>query len=279
MKVLHKKTLVKRRMVAQALGQRDIPIRKVVNVSSFRSRIRFSFQTPENLYLITYYHSGGELWDQLYLCGRFQEQCVKFRLAELVLIIQHLHEHDLNLAYLRPANLLLDNNGHLIFSDFGLFEILPGGKEELIEDSAEYLAPEIIAKECASTKASVFWSLGVLAFEMCCGWSPFWAEDAKQMLKNIRYGKIRFPRDRLSVEGGNFVKKLLNRNQGKRLGGVHGAAELKVHEFFSDIDWAAMGRKEVGPPPLTKPKSDDVDSPPDLDHCSSSQGLIFKLQP
>lgn len=39
-----------------------------------------------------------------------------------------------------------------------------------------------------------FWSLGVLLFEMCCGWSPFYAEDTQQMYKNICFGKIKFPR-------------------------------------------------------------------------------------
>lgn len=56
------------------------------------------------------------------------------------------------------------------------------------------------------TKLVDFWSLGVLVFEMCCGWSPFYADDTQQMYKNIAFGKVRFPKDTLSLEGKSFVK-------------------------------------------------------------------------
>jgi serine/threonine protein kinase len=56
------------------------------------------------------------------------------------------------------------------------------------------------------TKLVDFWSLGVLVFEMCCGWSPFYADDTQQMYKNIAFGKVRFPKDTLSTEGKSFVK-------------------------------------------------------------------------
>ncbi|RJE17232.1 serine threonine-protein kinase, partial [Aspergillus sclerotialis] len=97
-----------------------------------------------------------------------------------------------------------------------------------------------------------FWSLGVLVFEMCCGWSPFCAEDTQQMYKNIAFGKVRFPRDALSTEGRNFVKGLLNRNPKHRLGAHGDAEELMQHPFFADIDWDALGKKNLVPP--FKPK-------------------------
>ena len=97
-----------------------------------------------------------------------------------------------------------------------------------------------------------FWSLGVLVFEMCCGWSPFYAEDTQQMYKNIAFGKVRFPRDALSTEGRNFVKGLLNRNPKHRLGATDDAVELMRHEFFHDVDWTALGKKNLIPP--FKPK-------------------------
>ncbi|CAG8383669.1 unnamed protein product [Penicillium salamii] len=93
-----------------------------------------------------------------------------------------------------------------------------------------------------------FWSLGVLVFEMCCGWSPFYAEDTQQMYKNIAFGKVRFPRDALSTEGRNFVKGLLNRNPKHRLGANGDAKELMEHPFFSDINWDTLCRKQVIPP-------------------------------
>jgi protein-serine/threonine kinase len=118
--------------------------------------------------------------------------------------------------------------------------------------TTEYLAPEVLLDEAGYTKMVDFWSLGVLVFEMCCGWSPFYAEDTQQMYKNIAFGKVRFPRDTLTTEGRNFVKGLLNRNPKHRLGAQDDAEELKRHPFFADIDWEALSKKLITPP--FKPK-------------------------
>ena len=57
-----------------------------------------------------------------------------------------------------------------------------------------YLAPEVLLDEKGYGKHVDFWSLGVLLFEMCCGWSPFYAEQTQEMYRLICYGKIRFPK-------------------------------------------------------------------------------------
>jgi serine/threonine protein kinase len=75
------------------------------------------------------------------------------------------------------------------------------------------------------------------------------------MYKNIAFGKVRFPRDALSTEGRNFVKGLLNRNPKHRLGATHDAQELMDHPFFNDVDWIALGNKQVVPPFKPKLKS------------------------
>ena len=69
-----------------------------------------------------------------------------------------------------------------------------------------YLAPEVLLDDHGYSKLVDFWSLGVLLFEMCCGWSPFYAEDVQQMYKNICFGKIRFPRGVIGDDGKQFVK-------------------------------------------------------------------------
>ena len=72
--------------------------------------------------------------------------------------------------------------------------------------TTEYLAPEVLLDEHGYSKMVDWWSLGVLLFEMCCGWSPFYAEDTQQMYKNICFGKIRFPRGVINEDGKQFVK-------------------------------------------------------------------------
>ena len=258
MKVLSKKVIVQKKEVAHTLGERNILVRTATANSQFIVGLKFSFQTPTDLYLVTGFMSGGELFYHLQKEGRFDEGRAKFYIAELILALQHLHQYDIVYRDLKPENILLDANGHISLCDFGL------SKANLTKDqttntfcgTTEYLAPEVLLDEAGYTTMVDFWSLGVLVFEMVCGWSPFYADDTQQMYKNIAFGKVRFPKDALSTEGRNFVKGLLNRNPKHRLGAKRDADELKEHIFFADTDWNAMMNKMVVPP--FKPKLKNI---------------------
>jgi serine/threonine protein kinase len=109
---------------------------------------------------------------------------------------------------LKPENILLDATGHVALCDFGLSkaDLHPDELTTTFCGTTEYLAPEILLSEQGYSKIVDFWSLGVLLFEMCCGWSPFYAEDTQQMYKNICFGKIRFPKGVINEDGKQFVK-------------------------------------------------------------------------
>ena len=261
MKVLQKKVIVQKKEVAHTVGERNILVRTAMADSPFIVGLKFSFQTPTDLYLVTDYMSGGELFWHLQKEGRFDEKRAKFYIAELILALQHLHMHDIVYRDLKPENILLDANGHIALCDFGLSKanLTKNATTNTFCGTTEYLAPEVLLDEAGYTKMVDFWSLGVLVFEMCCGWSPFYAEDTQQMYKNIAFGKVRFPRDTLTTEGRNFVKGLLNRNPKHRLGATDDAEELKRHPFFADIDWEALTKKLITPP--FKPKlKDEMDT-------------------
>ncbi|KAJ7283855.1 kinase-like domain-containing protein [Mycena rebaudengoi] len=248
MKVLSKKEIVAKKEVAHTIGERKILQRSLE--SPFLVGLKFSFQTDADLYLITDFKSGGELFWHLQRETRFSEERARFYIAELILALEHLHKYDIVYRDLKPENILLDATGHVALCDFGL------SKPDLRSDeltttfcgTTEYLAPEMLLDELGYSKIVDFWSLGVLLFEMCCGWSPFYAEDTQQMYKNICFGKIRFPKGAINEDGKQFVKGLLNRNPKHRLGAQRDAEELKEHPFFKTIDWAALARKQVTPP-------------------------------
>ncbi|KAI2717578.1 hypothetical protein CBS147332_4458 [Penicillium roqueforti] len=268
MKVLSKKVIIQKKEVIHTLGERNILVRTAMTASPFIVGLKFSFQTPTDLYLVTDYMSGGELFWHLQREGRFQEARAKFYIAELILALQHLHDHDIVYRDLKPENILLDANGHIALCDFGLSKanLSQNDTTNTFCGTTEYLAPEVLLDEQGYTKMVDFWSLGVLVFEMCCGWSPFYAEDTQQMYKNIAFGKVRFPRDALSSEGRNFVKGLLNRNPKHRLGANGDAKELMAHPFFHDINWETLCRKEVIPPfkPLLQSETDTSNFDPEF---------------
>lgn len=274
MKVLSKKVIIQKKEVQHTIGERNILVRTATAESLFIVGLKFSFQTPADLYLVTDYMSGGELFWHLQREGRFHEERAKFYIAELILALRHLHQHDIVYRDLKPENILLDANGHIALCDFGLSKanLSQGDTTNTFCGTTEYLAPEVLLDEQGYTKMVDFWSLGVLVFEMCCGWSPFYAEDTQQMYKNIAFGKVRFPRDALSTEGRNFVKGLLNRNPNHRLGAKADADELMAHPFFADVDWEALGRKDIKPPfkPILKGELDTSNFDPEFTNALAS---------
>ncbi|KAI0403935.1 serine/threonine-protein kinase sck1 [Xylaria palmicola] len=278
MKVLSKKVIVQKKEVAHTVGERNILVRTATSESPFIVGLKFSFQTQNDLFLVTDYMSGGELFWHLQKEGRFDEKRAKFYIAELILAIQHLHHNDIVYRDLKPENILLDANGHIALCDFGLSKanLTKNDTTNTFCGTTEYLAPEVLLDESGYTKMVDFWSLGVLVFEMCCGWSPFYAEDTQQMYKNIAFGKVRFPRDTLSQEGRNFVKGLLNRNPKHRLGAIDDAEELKRHPFFADVDWDYLSKKLITPPfkPKLKSETDVSYFDPEFTNALNTNGSL-----
>ncbi|OWB72098.1 hypothetical protein B5S31_g1800 [[Candida] boidinii] len=278
MKVLSKKVIVRKKEIAHTIGERDILVRTSSSSTPFIVGLKFSFQTPQDLYLVTDFMSGGELFWHLQKEGRFSEARAKFYIAELVLALEHLHDNNIVYRDLKPENILLDANGHIALCDFGLSKanLTSNGTTNTFCGTTEYLAPEVLLDETGYTKMVDFWSLGVLIFEMCCGWSPFYADNTQQMYKNIAFGKVRFPKEVLSPEGRSFVKGLLNRNPKHRLGAINDAKELRAHPFFNDINWNLLRERKI-PPPFVPHIANELDTSNfDPEFTNTSTSVINK---
>ena len=255
MKIWAKKVIVEKRTIVHVLGQRDLLIRGATARSPFIACLNFSFQTPTDLYLVTDFAGGGELTMNLARKSCVLMDHAKFHLAELILAIEHLHEHDFDIYYFRSKDILLDSHCHVVLNNFQFSEKLDAEEErQTSEDCSEYMAPE----GPSFTRASVFWSLGALAFEMFCRRNLSYGGGHMQILKNIAYGKAQIPNHNTTAEERIFVEGLLNRNPKERLGGTSGTEELKSHEFFRGVDWTAVARKELTHPPTPEDRPNDV---------------------
>lgn len=248
MKVLNKREIALKKEVVHTMGERKI-LEKSLDCP-FLVGLKFSFQSETELFFVTDYKSGGELFWHLQREGRFTEERAKFYIAELVLALEHLHKFNIVYRDLKPENILLDAMGHVALCDFGLSkpDLGNGQLTSTFCGTTEYLAPEVLLDETGYSKLVDFWSLGVLLFEMCCGWSPFYAEDTQQMYRNICFGKIKFPRGAIGDDGKQFVKGLLNRNPKHRLGALNDAQDLREHPFFKSVDWSLLASKKIPPP-------------------------------
>uniref|UniRef100_A0A8C7LN42 non-specific serine/threonine protein kinase n=1 Tax=Oncorhynchus kisutch TaxID=8019 RepID=A0A8C7LN42_ONCKI len=208
-----------------------------------------AFQTEGKLYLILDFLRGGDLFTRLSKEVMFTEEDVKFYLAELALALDHLHSLGIIYRDLKPENILLDEEGHIKITDFGL------SKEATDHDkraysfcgTIEYMAPEVVNRR-GHTQSADWWSFGVLMFEMLTGSLPFQGKDRKETMVLILKAKLGMPQF-LSPEVQSLIRALFKRNPANRLGaGPDGVEEIKRHNFFGNIDWNKLYRREIKPP-------------------------------
>ena len=245
MKVLHKDNVIKRNQVEHTLTERSVLeyIRHPFIVA-----LRFAFQTRHKLYFVLDWCPGGELFFHLGKAGRFTESRAKFYAAQIVLALEHLHAHSVIYRDLKPENVLLDEHGNVLLTDFGLSK--EGISDNISAHSfcgtPEYLAPEILTRQ-GHGRAADWWSLGAILFEMIVGMPPFYSRERERLFQKILSSSLRLPRS-LSNECRHLLLSLLDRNPATRIGSRHDAMELKIHPFFHDIDWEALAEKRVVPP-------------------------------
>jgi len=195
------------------------------------------------------YFTGGELFFHLKQTGRFPEERARFYAAQITMALEVLHKHKIVYRDLKPENVLLDEDGNIRLTDFGLSKESVSGSEltHTFCGTPEYLAPEVI-HGAGYNQAVDWWSLGTLLYEMLTGLPPFYNENLHVMYEKIIRAKLTFP-PYLSASAKSFLAGLLERNPKQRLGGGDADAdELKRHAFFEGLDWNKMARKEITPP-------------------------------
>ncbi|KAH6568953.1 hypothetical protein BASA61_006956 [Batrachochytrium salamandrivorans] len=221
----------------------------------FIVKLMYAFQTPEKLYLILSYASGGELFTYLAQERMFSESVACFYISELLLAIEHLHLLGIIYRDLKPENVLLDADGHVILTDFGLSKVAVGAST--ICGTVEFMAPEIIDERPEYGNEVDYWSLGVMLYDMLTGSPPFSGGNRKKIMESILKKKPTFPKY-MTSESRDLCNKLLKKNPEQRLGtGEGGSLKVKNHLFFRKIAWKKLLAKEIPPPYVPKLSSAD----------------------
>uniref|UniRef100_A0A7N5ZSE7 Ribosomal protein S6 kinase n=1 Tax=Anabas testudineus TaxID=64144 RepID=A0A7N5ZSE7_ANATE len=209
----------------------------------------YAFQTGGKLYLILEYLSGGELFMQLEREGIFMEDTACFYLAEISMALGHLHQKGIIYRDLKPENIMLNSQGHVKLTDFGLCKesIHDGTVTHTFCGTIEYMAPEILMRS-GHNRAVDWWSLGALMYDMLTGAPPFTGENRKKTIDKILKCKLNLP-PYLTQEARDLLKRLLKRNASSRLGaGAGDATEVQAHPFFRHINWEDLLARKVEPP-------------------------------
>lgn len=121
------------------------------------------------------YVRGGTLFDNLCEESRFNENSVRFFIAQIALAFGYLHEQKIMHRDLKPENVLLDEEGNACLADFGLARFVNSSDNDQSNSfcgTPEYIAPEIIERK-GYGMAVDWWTLGVLTYEISVGMPPF----------------------------------------------------------------------------------------------------------
>ena len=156
--------------------------------------LKYAFQTEDKLYMVMDYVRGGELYQHLKRCKTFVPERVRLYAAEICLALTYLHDMQFVYRDLKPENLLLDDEGHIRLTDFGLAKKIADGQQtRTFCGTPEYMAPEILldighnfaVDLCVTRHTSHVtrhrWCLGILVYEMHVGRTPFLQKEKKAM--------------------------------------------------------------------------------------------------
>ena len=218
--------------------------------------LKASFQEDDYLYLVMEFCQGGDFMNLLIKKDILSEDEARFYIAELILAVESIHKLDCIHRDIKPDNILIDKNGHIKLSDFGLAKISENlGQSPILYNkknkknrpthqknfscvgTAYYVAPEVLKKTGYSEDID-WWSVGVIFFEMLVGYAPFCSEETKDVCyKVINWKKfLKIPDDIvLSREAEDLIAKMIN-NSNERLG-KNGVEEIKAHPFFKNVNW------------------------------------------
>ncbi|KAI9928317.1 hypothetical protein ASPWEDRAFT_26603 [Aspergillus wentii DTO 134E9] len=277
MKVLSKKEMIKRNKIKRALAEQEI---LATSNHPFIVTLYHSFQSEDYLYLCMEYCSGGEFFRTLQTRpGKcISEDAARFYAAEVTAALEYLHLMGFIYRDLKPENILLHQSGHIMLSDFDLSKQSgPGGAPTMIParsgnsttslptidtksciadfrtnsfvGTEEYIAPEVI-KGCGHTSAVDWWTLGILIYEMLYGTTPFKGKNRNGTFGNILRDEVHFPEGAgaqpISNMCKSIIRKLLIKDETKRLGARAGASDVKTHPFFRQTQWALI--RHMKPP-------------------------------
>ena len=244
MKVFSKKTVQAQNLM------RFLNVEKKIMESynhPFLVKLYYAFQTFKKLYLIMHFCPYRDIGYLLRRKKYFPENEAKLVLAEIIVAVESLHDKNIIHRDLKPDNVLVDIDGHIKVTDFGLAkEGIDKNLTRTFCGSIAYLPPEVIKK--TGHNKSVDWYLcGLILFEMLTGKPPYFSTNYKQLTHNILNAKLKFP-ENVSPKARDLIKNQLKRNIGDRLGSKKDASELKRHPFFEGLDWEKLYAKDHPPP-------------------------------
>lgn len=181
------------------------------------------YETASEMALVLELASGGELQRILDEQEGLDEPQAARVMRQILDGLSFLHDHNIAHLDLKPQNLLLTGeypDCDIKLCDFGISRIIQSGVEvREIVGTPDYVAPEILSYEPISLATDV-WSVGVLAYVLLSGFSPFGGDTKQETFCNISQCKLTFPDELfegVSNTAKDFIRATLNTDPRLRL--------------------------------------------------------------
>ncbi|KAL6620029.1 hypothetical protein ACP70R_035168 [Stipagrostis hirtigluma subsp. patula] len=152
--------------------------------------------TKSKIYFVLEYVKGGELFNKI-AKGKLREDAARKYFQQLVSAVDFCHSRGVYHRDLKPENLLVDENGNLKISDFGLSALAESRHQDgLLHTTCgtpAYVAPEVISRKGYDGAKVDTWSCGVILFVLMAGYLPFQDSNLMEMYRKIGKGDFKCP--------------------------------------------------------------------------------------
>lgn len=240
MKVIGKEKVMKVGMGEQI--KREISVMRMVKhpnivelheVMASKSKIYFAMELVR----------GGELFAKV-AKGRLREDVARVYFKQLISAVDFCHSRGVYHRDLKPENLLLDEEGNLKVTDFGLSAFTDHLKQDgLLHTTCgtpAYVAPEVIGKKGYDGAKADLWSCGVILFVLLAGYLPFQDDNLVNMYRKIYRGDFKCP-PWFTTDARKLVTKLLDPNPNTRVS----IAKVMESSWFRKSNPRPSGRETV----------------------------------
>ena len=247
LKEMSKAKVIDRRSEISIMSERNL-LSKLHH--SFIVNMYFAFQDFYNLYLVMDLLTGGDLRFHIAHKKVFTEDQTKFFIANMLLALDYIHSQNIIHRDIKPENLVLEKNGYLRITDFGVAKINEKDNSSETSGTPGYMAPEVILVQNHGPPSD-FFALGVIGYEFMLGYRPYLGRGRKEIKNLIISKQAKISREELpddwSENSRDFINLLLQRKPKKRLG-YNGVNEIKEHPWMKDIDFDLLYNKKIEAP-------------------------------
>ncbi|KAF2290190.1 hypothetical protein GH714_003987 [Hevea brasiliensis] len=186
--------------------------------------------TRTKIYLVMDLALGGELFSKVLHRGKLKESKARRYFQQLVSALHFCHQNGVAHRDVKPQNLLLDENGNLKVSDFGLSALAKAQNGDVLQTACgtpAFTAPEVMARRGYDGAKADAWSCGVILFFLLSAQLPFDDTNLASMYKKIHRREYQIPSS-ISKPAKSIITQLLDPNPTTRMSIVG----LMNHSWF-----------------------------------------------